>query len=693
MNIQAKALLVACLLAATPATAEQLELEPVDVTHTPEPDPTSQDTDTLEQGASNDTLGSYLDDLPNVDSASYGEAVGRPVVRGMSGYRIKILQNDHEVSDLSAMSQDHAVAVAPQASERIELLTGPASLLYAAQAGGVVRISDALDDLFSKPGLHTELSGDLRAEPSSAGATAHLHYANNRWAAHLGGLSRDSDPYESGDGQVVRDSDLSTQQAQLGFGWRVGDRTEVQFGATGLTKDYGIPNSTAEQTRIELQREDYRGSFRYLPDSLWLSSAQLSVHGSDYLHDETEDGRQDGLFGQQVLGSTLELEWWAGSWTGDTRLGVSRSKLRVCHEHGGCDDFRDAVRTGGPLGESIAQSVQDTGLPYSHGHPMPDTEDEGLQISTVVHRMVSADHALSLGSHLQWRTLTPDPDNIQEQWVHPESLDPDHYRRQSDQALSLSVGLGKQVSGNALLWDVSVSYLERFPSADELYWNGFHHATDTYIFGNVDLDKERSVNLDVELVLKHDEHRAQLSSFYYRFDDYIFQDQGFAADGSPLVDPFHLSEVWFTRQTDARFYGASLRYENHLDVHRGWPVTLWAQVDALSATTAGGEHLPRTAPTNGALGVVYDTPRWLASATVKRVLRSDNLAPNEDETEGYTWLSARLQRNWTLQDQAWQLWIMGENLLDADARNHLSVLKDTAPLPGRQVIAGIKWAY
>ena len=650
MNIQAKALLVACLLAATPATAEQVELEPVDVTHTPEPDPTSQDTDTLEQGASNDTLGSYLDDLPNVDSASYGEAVGRPVVRGMSGYRIKILQNDHEVSDLSAMSQDHAVAVAPQASERIELLKGPASLLYAAQAGGVVRISDALDDLFSKPGLHTELSGDLRADPSSAGATAHLHYANNRWAAHLGGLSRESDPYESGDGQVVRDSDLSTQQAQLGFGWRVGDRTEVQFGATGLTKDYGIPNRTAEQTRIELQREDYRGSFRYLPDSLWLSSAQISVHGSDYLHDETEDGRQDGLFGQQVLGSTLELEWWAGSWTGDTRLGVSRSKLRVCHEHGGCDDFRDAVRTGGPLGESIAQSVQDTGLPYSHGHPMPDTEDEGLQISTVVHRMVSADHKLSLGSHLQWRRLTPDPDNIQEQWVHPESLDPDHYRRQSDQALSLSVGLGKQVSGNALLWNVSVSYLERFPSADELYWNGFHHATDTYIFGNVDLDKERSVNLDVELVLKHDEHRAQLSSFYYRFDDYIFQDQGFAADGSPLVDPFHLSEVWFTRQTDARFYGASLRYENHLDVHRGWPVTLWAQVDALSATTAGGEHLPRTAPTNGALGVVYDTPRWLASATVKRVLRSDNLAPNEDETEGYTWLSARLQRNWTLQD-------------------------------------------
>ena len=91
--------------------------------------------------------------------------------------------------------------------------------------------------------------------------------------------------------------------------------------------------------------------------------------------------------------------------------------------------------------------------------------------------------------------------------------------------------------------------------------------------------------------------------------------------------------------------------------------------------------------------MVYDTPRWLASATVKRVLTSDNLAPNEDETDGYTWLSARLQRSWALQDQELQLWIKGENLLDAYARNHLSVLKDTAPLPGRQVVAGIKWAY
>ncbi|MBW9263717.1 MAG: Plug domain-containing protein, partial [Candidatus Thiodiazotropha sp. (ex. Lucinisca nassula)] len=93
----------------------------------------SQNAESLRKGATNSTLGGYLDSLPNVDSASYGEAVGRPVIRGMSGYRVKILHNDNHLSDLSAMSQDHAVAVAPRASERIQLLKGPASLLYAAQ--------------------------------------------------------------------------------------------------------------------------------------------------------------------------------------------------------------------------------------------------------------------------------------------------------------------------------------------------------------------------------------------------------------------------------------------------------------------------------------------------------------------------------------------------------------------------------
>ena len=676
-----------------PIAAAQTELEPILVEEQGAPDPSSQKTEDLGRGAANATLGAYLDDMPNVDSASYGEAVGRPVVRGMSGYRIKILQNDHDVSDLSAMSQDHAVAVAPQASERIELLKGPASLLYAAQAGGVVRISDALDSLFMHEGFHSALSGDLRAGPSSQGLNSHLHYANARWAAHLGGLQRESDPYESGDGEEVQDSDLSTQQAQLGLGWRPGAQSEWQLSTTWLTKGYGIPNSTPEETRIDMQRQDVSGAFRYQPQALWLEGLRIDLHYSDYLHDETEGGRKDGLFGQELLSSALNLEWLSGAWRGQTRLSLAQSELRVCHEHGACDQFRTALRTGGPVGESVLQSMQVRGLPYSHGHPMPDTEDQNLQLSTVSRRALGPAHTLSLGVHGQWRQLTPDPANIQEQWVQPAELDPDHYRRQDDQALSLSLGLSREIPGKPFSWSSSLSYLERFPSVDELYWNGFHHATDTYIFGNVDLAQEASLNLDLDLVYRQDEHRAQLSTFYYRFSDYIYQDQGFDPDGTPLIDPFHQSEVWFTRQTDARFLGASIRYENHLKARFDWPLTAWVQADALSAKRSNGENLPRTAPANASLGLAYDTPQWLASMTFKRVFTAGNLAPNESATQGYNWLSAYAQRRWVVDEQELELWLKGENLLDAPARNHLSVLKDNAPLPGRQIIAGLNWRF
>lgn len=681
---------LACL---PPLAAAQTELDRIVVEQAEEPDATSESTEDLGQGAANATLGAYLDDMPNVDSASYGEAVGRPVVRGMSGYRIKILQNDHDVSDLSAMSQDHAVAVAPQASERIELLKGPASLLYAAQAGGVVRISDALDSLFRHSGLHSSVSGDLRAGPASQGLHSHLHYANERWAAHLGGLQRESDPYESGDGAVIQDSDLSTQQAQLGLGYRPGAASEWQLSTTWLAKDYGIPNSTPEETRIDMERRDVSGAFRYQPDWLWLDGLRVDLHYSDYLHDETESGRRDGLFGQEQLSSALNLDWLSGVWSGQTRLSLSQGELRVCHQHGACDRFRTAVRTGGPLGESVLQSVEERGLPYSHGHPMPDTQDDTLQLSTVARRPLSPTHTMSLGVHGQWRQLTPDPDNIQEQWVQPAALDPDHYRRQDDQALSLSLGLGRQVPGRAFSWNTSLSYLERFPSVDELYWNGFHHATDTYIFGDVDLAKEASLNLDLDLVFRRDAHRAQLSGFYYRFRDYIYQDQAFDESGTPLIDPFHLSDVWFTRQSDAQFFGASLRYEHQLQGRTRLPLTLWAQADALSAQRANGDNLPRSAPANAALGVVYDSPLWQASLTLKRVFVARNLAPNESATDGYSWLSAYLQRGWVLDDQNVELWLKGENLLDAPARNHLSVLKDNAPLPGRQIIAGARWRF
>jgi iron complex outermembrane receptor protein len=680
-------------LLSTVALAET-ELGTIDVIGEQDNGQNPTKTESLRKGAKNATLGSYLDDLPNVDSASYGEAVGRPVVRGMSGYRVKILHNDNEVSDLSAMSQDHAVGVAPRASERIELLKGPASLLYAAQAGGVIRVSDALDAPFPAPGLNGELSGDLRANAESHSLNSRISLANEHWALHLGGLRQESDPYQSGDGETIVDSDVRTDQGQLSLGWRPNPRNELQINTTRLEKDYGIPNATPEATRIDMQRDDLGVKYRYQPTTPWLDEITLDLLDSDYLHDETEGGRKDGLFGQKQQRGTINLAWAAGDWWGETRINLVSSELKVCHEHGACADFQDATRTGAPLGESIEQYLLTRGLPYSHGHPMPDTQTRIWQASTVAQVMLSEHYELSSGINWQSRQLRPDADNIQEQWVYPTTLDPDYYDQRDDHSLSLSLGINRQTSDTTPGWEISLSYLERLPSVDELFWNGFHHATDSYIFGNSDLDKEQSLNLDLDLTLERDNHRIQVSTFYYRFRDYIYQNQGYDDNGDALIDPFHLSQVWFTRQTDADFTGGSLRYENSQALLRAKPdITLWGQVDLLRATDRDGEKLPRTAPASAEVGVQFEQQNWLAKLTFKRVAKARNLAPQEEATPGYNWLSFYLKNSWRIADQALELWLKGENLLDESAQNHLSVLKETAPLPGRQITVGVDWRF
>ncbi|KAG1651234.1 putative TonB-dependent receptor [Nymphon striatum] len=241
-------LLICNSVLAEDALNAETELEEVTITGTAEEQTSTSlpvKTEKLNDKAANTTLGGYLDALPNVDSASYGEAVGRPVVRGMSGYRVKVLHNDNALNDLSAMSQDHAVAVAPRASERIELLKGPASLLYAAQAGGVLT--------------------DHRLDSDSNALDARVSVANDSWALRLGGLHQESDAYESGKGETIDDSDITTTQAQVGLSWKPNSRSELQFNATKLDKDYGIPNSTPEATRIDMSREDLGIKFKYQP--------------------------------------------------------------------------------------------------------------------------------------------------------------------------------------------------------------------------------------------------------------------------------------------------------------------------------------------------------------------------------------------------------------------------------------------
>lgn len=651
----------------------------------------------LQKQASGETLGDYLDQQPNINSASYGPGVGRPVVRGMTGYRVKILQNDSEVSDLSAMSQDHAVGVMPKASERIELLKGPASLVYGATAGGSVRLVDSAQHEFPERGVHAELEASAASNNGLGSAGAKVTAASDALSFGFSGFKSQTGDYTDGNGDVVKDSDVLTEQVKLIGAWRYRPSGELIVSVAQLNKDYGIPNQTPAETRVDMKSDTYTLHLSETSPLESIDELSFDLTYTDYLHDETNGPRKDGLFGQKTLNMALSADYFLDDWFGKLLLSYRENELEVCHEHGGCDEFSNASRSGveANVGASLENYLNTTGLPYSHGHPLPETFSRTLMFGGNGETLTKAwgkEITLSLGAHLELRTMEANPEHIQETWLVPKRIDADYYDTDNDFAGSLSAGINHLI-GESVQSDINLSYLERLPSADELYWNGVHHATDSYIFGDRNLKKERSLNLDWDLSWGTPTSEWMLSAYAYYFWDYIYQDQLYDEQGDKVLDPFHLSDVWLTQQTDAVFTGLSVGNRWAIAQWRQVPIRLSNQVEWLQAKRSNGDNLPRTAPLSWQVGLEYAPENWSANISAKQVFEANALADNETATPAYTWVS--LYADWQ-PDSAygdWRLWLKGENLLDEYAQNHLSFLKNTAPLLGRQLSAGVKLTF
>jgi len=325
---------------------------------------------------------------------------------------------------------------------------------------------------------------------------------------------------------------------------------------------------------------------------------------------------------------------------------------------------------------------------------MPNTHGKTWQLGLNSERQLDWQNYLgviSLGAHLEYRNLIADPANVQETWLVPASVDADYYQAETDWAAGLSAGLSVDLLTTLL--SVNLSYLERLPSADELYWNGFHHATNSYIFGNRNLNKERSINLDIDWSWQHSFGELTINTFYYDFSDYIFQQNLYDNAGNSVADPFHLSPVWLTKQQAANFYGGAVAYDWKLFESNAAELWFKNQFDVLSAKLANGDNLPRSAPASYLTSLEYGQNNWSLQLHLKHVFEATQLAENEQKTAGYNWLA--LYADWDAKwaGHSWKLWLKGDNLLDVYAQNHLSLLKETAPLKGREMSLGVSLKF
>ncbi len=610
------------------------------------------------------SLGETLAQEPGVAATSFGAGASRPVIRGMGGDRVRMLQGGLGVGDASSISPDHAVAIEPAFAERIEVLHGPSTLLYGSSAiGGVVNVIDSTipeDAPTQALSGFVELRGGTAAEEKSA--VAGLDGGSARWAWHLEGLRRETGDYDipgfaevAGPGReehgTLSNSDISTSSIGLGVTHFFKSPGFLGISVSDFTSDYGIPGAahahedgheedSEEQLRIDLQRRRYDLRSE-IPRSMGpFRGLKLRLGVVDYEHAELE-----GAAGE--VGTTF---------FNDSREG----RLELI------------LKPRGALSGSLGLQLDERDLEA--------VGDEAFIPPTEVHSWAAfAFQELDRGAiKLQFGG------RFERQTADTQAAE---LRDRSFSGVSASLGL-VWLPDDVYSLGFSLARSLKTPSAEELYSDGAHFATQSFERGNDTLGEESSLGLDVSLRKKTGRLTGVLNFYFNRFADYIFPAfTGEEEDGLPVVR---------VRQEDAKFVGAELKTrlglwerasaDDHLDL------TLIGDV-VRAELRDSGDPLPRIPPLRLGMGLHYHNLRWHTYAEVQWTDDQDRIAAHETSTAGSTVVNAGLSYRLFHREQVYDFLLRGQNLTDEEVRNHVSFLKDRVPLPGRDISVALRLAF
>jgi len=589
------------------------------------------------------TLGETLSSLPGITSSHFGAGASRPIIRGMDGPRVKILSDGSEIQDASTISPDHAVAFEPVLAERIEVLRGPSALAYGGGAvGGVVNILDRkVPTRMPEHGL--EGSAEVRASSASREKTGavELTAGAGNVAVHVEGVKRDAGDYRVGkhwpDGRRVPGSDKETQTGSAGLSW-IGKDGYLGAAFTREKSEYGLPGHAFENAAGELaspvvnldsERWDVRGEYRN--PVAGIERVRLRASFTDYIHDEVEGSAVATTFKNQGHDGRLEfVHAPLAGWHGVFGLQTTR---------------RDFSAIG------LEAYVPPT-LTRKHAAFLTEETTLGaVRVEAAVRH--------------EWQDVEADvPDK------------PDSHTR----GTSLSLGAVWKFAPEYSIGS-SLSHTHRLPTAEELYADGPHLATNTFEIGNPNLVKETSNNLDLTLRKFAGPTTFSLSAFHNRIGDYIYsQSRGMADDGLQLI---HYA------QRDATFTG--IEGEVSRAVSANLTATVFGDiVRARFDAGAGSRDIPRTPAHRIGARLEGEWQRWNGTAEVVRVGRQDRIADFETETGGYTMLNLRTHYSLRVGGLPAQLYARLNNVTDRLAYSHTSFIKDDAPLTGRNLTAGLR---
>jgi iron complex outermembrane receptor protein len=616
------------------------------------------------------TLGDTLAATPGVTSTSYGPGASRPVIRGLGGDRVRILENGVGSLDAANVSPDHNTAVEPLFADRIEVLRGPATLLYGSSAvGGVVNVVEnriPLSPLSQRFGGTLEVRGFGAAEERSAvgaftGGTSDFRVQLDGLRQHtsdlrIPGVARiDADAPSGQPVGVLPNSDTSTTSGSLGASW-FGDGFRLGAAASTYATTYGVPVDEPISIDMHQRRLDVSGETTNAFGLFQGLKARMGF--GDYTHSEIADRTTiNTTFRNSAWEGRLELPHaFAENFSGTIGVQASRSDFSAVGEE---------VVTPPSLTRSAALFALEE---WKRG-PL----------------------TLQGGARVEWQSIALGDFDLSALPTLPGySASPQ--RTRIERGVSASLGA---VYYPAKDWSVgfSAAYTERLPTAQELFSNGPHGGTGAYEIGTGGLGNERSLGLDLSVRRRSGFVTGSASVFLNKFQDYIFE-QRLAATAIPVSNnPEALMPYQFIAK-DAAFYGAESELSFHLLENAVQQLHADLMFDYVHAEqTTDREALPRTTPWRLGGGLRYERAGWKVGGGLRYTGRQNRVAPDETPTPGFTLLNADVSYAFTRGRAGYEIFLRGTNLTDRTARAHTSFLKDFAPLPGRSVIAGARLTF
>jgi iron complex outermembrane receptor protein len=661
------------------------------------------------------TLGDAIDGYLGISIADYGAAVGQPIIRGMSGPRVKILKNGMVNRDVSGLGADHLNDLDLNDIQQLEIVMGPSSLLYAnGTSGGIINV---VDDCISALNYELpELTVGYETQSVNDGTAENVNFKNNinGFNVNFGFKRIDFGNYDVPFGAVLHEEEHDDHDEH-------DDHEDEEH-----EEDMGFLNNSdyaVEATKFGISKVEDWGYVGFSVDNL-ESVYGIPFHGEEHEdeHGDEEEHEEERIF------STTDSESFTikGSYNVNGNLvnkvdftfRESEYTLTEAHaEEEGHDDHEDeeehaptvfsndATEIGAIFdisNDSAEQKIvfnivdEDNSIIGEEAFMNPAKNEEftiGYYISKDLD-LFNVDLGMRMDQIERSGSVTDE-----------DHGDIDNYNI-DDTTNSFAVTIGRELTENL---DISLGYasVERLPSVVELFMNGPHLATGRFEVGDPNLNSETSNNFDITLNYENDGFYAYASFYVTDVDNYIalideedHEDEHHEDEDEHHEDDDHGDEHEDEHdhgnlihanymQEDAEFDGYEFEIGRNFDFAAG-ELNLSFGRDVVNAEFSDGHFVPRINPARNIYSLSYKQNDVVFKLNFKDVDKKRDVGEGETVTKGYRMLDTRITKTFNLRNNnELKVSLFGKNLLDEVARNHSSFVKNEVPLPGKNI--GVKF--